>query len=94
VVIESPSFLLTCWASPLLKCHYLSMGEFCWRTFRGPTQEIFASAVLTRRTDRTVISAAKLKGILEFVKRNGYAIMDRELELGLRSLPVPIRNPT
>ena len=54
----------------------------------------FASAVLTRRTDRTVISAAKLKGILEFVKRNGYAIMDRELELGLRSLPVPIRNPT
>jgi IclR family pca regulon transcriptional regulator len=27
------------------------------------------------------------------VQRNGYAIVDQELELGLRSMAVPIRNP-
>lgn len=47
---------------------------------------------LTRYTDRTVVSAAKLKGILGLVKRNGFAIVDQELELGLRSIAVPIRN--
>lgn len=51
-----------------------------------------AHVVLTRHTDRTVVSVAKLKRILEMVKRNGYAIVDQELEVGLRSLAVPIRS--
>ena len=52
----------------------------------------FAGAALVGRTDRTVISVAKLKSILELVKRNCYAIVDQELEVGLRSMAVPIRN--
>jgi IclR family pca regulon transcriptional regulator len=52
----------------------------------------FAQATLARKTDRTVTSIAKLKAILELVRRSGYAIVDQELEIGLRSLAVPIRN--
>lgn len=44
-------------------------------------------------TDRTVPSVAKLRRILRVVARNGYAIVDQELELGLRSMAVPIHNP-
>jgi IclR family pca regulon transcriptional regulator len=48
--------------------------------------------VLTRYTDKTVVSVARLRRILEIVKRSDYAIVDQELEIGLRSLAVPIRN--
>jgi IclR family pca regulon transcriptional regulator len=44
-------------------------------------------------TDRTVPNADKLRQVLRYVQRNGYAIVDQELELGLRSMAVPIRNP-
>ena len=46
----------------------------------------------TRYTDRTVASVEKLKQILATVKAEGYAIIDQELELGLRSMAVPVRN--
>jgi IclR family pca regulon transcriptional regulator len=47
---------------------------------------------LTQYTDRTVDSTIRLQRILEITKRQGYAIVDQELEIGLRSLAVPIRN--
>jgi IclR family pca regulon transcriptional regulator len=47
----------------------------------------------TPHTDRTVAHADKLRQVLRGVQRNGYAIVDQELELGLRSMAVPIRNP-
>jgi IclR family pca regulon transcriptional regulator len=50
----------------------------------------FSRTTLTRYTNRTVISEAKLREVLEGVKRSGYAIVDQELEVGLRSLAVPI----
>jgi IclR family transcriptional regulator, pca regulon regulatory protein len=46
----------------------------------------------TANTERTVRSADRLRQILRQVQRNGYAIVDQELELGLRSMAVPIRN--
>lgn len=49
-------------------------------------------APLTPFTDRTVISPARLRQIFEGVRRNGHAIVDQELELGLRSLATPIHN--
>lgn len=42
-------------------------------------------------TDRTVVSAKRLKEILMEVRSNGYAIIDEELEVGLRSIAVPVR---
>lgn len=50
--------------------------------------------VLTRYTSRTVDSVAKLRRIIENTRRNDYAIVDQELEVGVRSLAIPIRNPS
>ena len=46
-----------------------------------------------RLTDRTVTSMEKLRQILRTVRSNGHAIVDQELELGLRSMAVPIPGP-
>ena len=42
-------------------------------------------------TDRTVVSAKRLKEILLEVRAAGFAIIDEELEVGLRSIAVPVR---
>ena len=47
----------------------------------------------TRYTDRTVSSVERLRQVLVTVRREGHAIIDQELELGLRSMAVPVRNP-
>jgi IclR family pca regulon transcriptional regulator len=46
-----------------------------------------------RLTDRTVSSLEKLRQILRTVRNIGHAIVDQELELGLRSMAVPIPGP-
>ena len=56
--------------------------------------ELISQMEFKRYTERTVISAEKLRQILRIVQRNGYSIIDQELEHGLRSMAVPIRNPT
>ena len=58
-----------------------------------PPEELeayLARAVLTPHTTRTVTSVEKLRLILRNVRRNGYALVDQELEVGLRSLAVPV----
>jgi IclR family pca regulon transcriptional regulator len=45
-----------------------------------------------RLTDRTVTSLPKLRQALQLVRQNGYCIVDQELEIGLRSIAVPVRN--
>jgi IclR family pca regulon transcriptional regulator len=46
---------------------------------------------LTPMTERTVTDPARLRAILAQVRRDGYAVNDEELELGLRSIAVPVR---
>jgi IclR family transcriptional regulator, pca regulon regulatory protein len=46
----------------------------------------------TRYTERTVNSIEKLRQALAVVRKEGYAINDQELEAGLRSMAVPVRN--
>jgi IclR family pca regulon transcriptional regulator len=55
-------------------------------------ERLLAQVEFTPRTERTVRSAEKLRQILRLTARNGYAIVDQELELSLRSMAVPIRN--
>jgi IclR family pca regulon transcriptional regulator len=55
--------------------------------------EILEQIVFRKFTERTVVGAEKLRQILRSVQRNGYSIIDQELEYGLRALAVPIRNP-
>lgn len=43
-------------------------------------------------TNRTVVSRALLREVLHGVRKNGYALVDEEMEIGLRSIAVPVRN--
>jgi IclR family pca regulon transcriptional regulator len=49
---------------------------------------------LTRLTNRTVPTVAALRAELRRVRRQGFAMVDQELEEGLRSLAAPIRDRT
>lgn len=44
-------------------------------------------------TPRTVTDPARLRSGLDRVRRQGYALADQELEDGIRSLAVPVRDP-
>jgi IclR family transcriptional regulator, pca regulon regulatory protein len=62
-----------------------------------PTEQLeqyFAKAVLTPHTNRTITSVEKLRLALRNVRRNGYALVDQEYEVGLRSLAVPVYSPS
>ena len=59
-----------------------------------PPQELDAyleKVELKAFTERTVVSAKGLAEILAGVRENGYALIDEELEVGLRSIAVPVR---
>ncbi|MFZ0637678.1 MAG: IclR family transcriptional regulator C-terminal domain-containing protein [Candidatus Acidiferrales bacterium] len=60
-----------------------------------PAEELesyFGQVKFTQFTERTVTSVEKLQQVLAMVRRNGYSLVDQELELGLRSMAVPIQN--
>ena len=48
----------------------------------------------SRYTDHTLTSVEQLRRALLSVRRDGYAIVDEELEVGLRSMAVPVQNST
>jgi IclR family transcriptional regulator, pca regulon regulatory protein len=54
--------------------------------------EFLARVEFKRYTERTVVNAQKLRQILRLVQRNGFSIVDQELESGLRSMAVPVRD--
>ena len=71
-----------------------SLGRVLLAHLRPEELESYLARVeLTACTQWTVSSVDRLRQILRLVRRNGYAIVDQELELGLRSMAVPIQNP-
>ena len=50
-----------------------------------------ARTELLPRTEHTITDKARLRAVLVGVRRDGYAINNEELELGLRSIAVPVR---
>jgi len=70
-----------------------SMGRVLMADLPGEKLDEFLGRVEFKHyTERTVVSAEKLRQILRLVQRNGYCIVDQELESGLRSMAVPIRD--
>lgn len=53
---------------------------------------LLAAKPLVCRTPRTIVDAAALKEMLAVVRRQGWAIVDQELEEGLISMSAPIRD--
>ena|SRR6202790_2140050 len=71
-----------------------SMGRILLATLPEEALEAYLTQTeLKRFTERTITAVEKLRQVLRLVSRNGYSIVDQELELGLRSMAVPIQNP-
>jgi IclR family pca regulon transcriptional regulator len=51
----------------------------------------FSRIELKAYTDKTVVSSKRIREILEGARQAGYAIVEEELEIGLRSIAVPVR---
>ncbi len=78
-----------------LPAYCTSMGRVLLAYLPHEQQEQYlARVVLTPHTTRTITSVEKLRLALRNVRRNGYALVDQELEVGLRSLAVPIYAPS
>lgn len=74
-----------------LPAHATSMGQvFLAYVANEDLEEFLNSYPLTNFTKNTLDSREKLTARLEFVREKGYAIADQELELGLRSIAVPV----
>ncbi len=56
--------------------------------------EYLARTKLKPMTKNTVVNVKRLRAILTDVRQAGYAINNEELELGLRSIAVPVRGAT
>jgi IclR family pca regulon transcriptional regulator len=72
-----------------------SMGR-CLLAYLPPDEleRYLARVDLRRYTARTINSAEKLRALLRSTRRAGYTICDQELEIGLRSVAVPVFAPS
>jgi IclR family pca regulon transcriptional regulator len=71
-----------------------SMGRVLLAHLDEPKRARYlASVKLVAHTTRTITDRAVLRAELERVKTQGYALVDQEFELGLRSIAVPVRGP-
>ena len=57
-------------------------------------ESVLARVEFKRYTERTITNPTKLTQALRQIRRDGYSIIDQELEHGLRSMAVPIQNPS
>jgi len=71
-----------------------SMGRVLVAFSAEPARHAFLVRVkLVRHTPHTIADKARLRQELDRVREQGFAVVDQELELGLRSLAVPVRRP-
>jgi IclR family pca regulon transcriptional regulator len=76
-----------------LPAYCTSMGQVLLAQLPKADLEQYLSTVrLVKRTDRTTISVPKLRKTLATVRKDGHAILDQELEIGIRSIAVPVRD--
>lgn len=77
-----------------LPAYCTSMGRVLLSHQPKEELEAYLSRVkLVQHTPRTIITVDGMRQVLETVRTNGYAIIDQELEIGLRSIAVPIQAP-
>jgi IclR family pca regulon transcriptional regulator len=75
-----------------LPAHCTSMGRVLLAALPEPELEDFlATARLEAYTDRTIIDPERLRRTIHGVRDQGWALVDQELEIGLRSIAAPLR---
>ena len=76
-----------------LPAYCTAMGQVLLAHLSGPALEDYLARVqLVERTERTITSVPKLRQVLARVREAGFAALDQELEVGLRSIAVPVRD--
>ena len=74
-----------------LPAYCTSMGRVMLAHLSSEALDEYLGRVpLRRHTSRTIVSQARLRKLLAEVRREGFAVVDQELEDGLRSLAVPV----
>jgi IclR family transcriptional regulator, pca regulon regulatory protein len=77
-----------------LPAYCSSMGRVLLAGLSKKDLDAYLSRVsLTKLTNRTVTAAIDLKRVLDEVRRKGFSVVDQELEIGLRSIAVPVTDP-
>ncbi|UCE31663.1 MAG: helix-turn-helix domain-containing protein [Burkholderiales bacterium] len=76
-----------------LPAHATSMGRVLLAALTDAELDALLARLgpLERYTEHTVTDPGRLRERIAAVRRDGYAISDQELELGLRSVAVPVR---
>jgi IclR family pca regulon transcriptional regulator len=75
-----------------LPAHCTGMGRVLLAGLPDDELDAFvADAQLEAFTERTITDRGRLRQVVETVRENGWALMDQELELGLRSVAAPLR---
>ena len=74
-----------------LPAHATSKGRVLLAFLPEPELEAyFARRAMARYTERTVVDESELRDILADVRREGFAVVDQQLEEGLSSVAAPI----
>jgi IclR family pca regulon transcriptional regulator len=80
-------------AGSRLPAYCTSLGRVMLAQLPPDALDAYFSAVeLKAFTDRTVVSEARLRIILQEVRQSGFALVEEELEIGLRSISVPVHS--
>lgn len=88
-IISLPLF-----AGAVLPSHCASNGRALLAGLPPAELEHFlAQAPFPARTPKTLTDAGRLRAELEKIRAQGWAMIDGELEAGLRSIAVPVRGP-
>jgi len=75
-----------------LPAYCTSLGRVMLAHMSEPDLKAYLDKVQLRAfTDKTVVSQKRLRSILIEVRETGFAVIDEELEVGLRSIAVPVR---
>lgn len=73
--------------------HATSMGRVLLAGQPSPwLDEYFATTAFTKLTPETVVDPAELRALVERAGADGWALVDQELEAGLRAIAVPVRD--
>src|SRR5258706_4672156 len=76
-----------------LPAHCTSMGRVLLAALPDTELDAFiANAKLHGFTPYTIVDKSELRDVIQKVRRNGYSLVDQELEIELRSIAVPIHN--
>jgi IclR family transcriptional regulator, pca regulon regulatory protein len=75
-----------------LPAHCTGMGRVLLSDLAPADLDAFlAATTLDAHTERTITDPVRLRQEIETVRANGWALVDQELELGLRSIAAPLR---